>query len=45
VLEKVRARLDDDLDTPGAVVAIDAAVARGEGVTAAAELLGVFLTA
>jgi L-cysteine:1D-myo-inositol 2-amino-2-deoxy-alpha-D-glucopyranoside ligase len=42
-LEAVRARLDDDLDTPGAVAAIDAAVARGEGVASAAALLGVFL--
>jgi L-cysteine:1D-myo-inositol 2-amino-2-deoxy-alpha-D-glucopyranoside ligase len=43
-LEAVRTRLDDDLDTPGAVAAIDAAAARGEGVAAAAALLGVFLT-
>ncbi len=42
-LAEVRARLDDDLDTPGAVAAIDAAVARGEGVASAATLLGVFL--
>ena len=42
-LAAVRARLDDDLDTPGAVAAIDAAVARGEGVASAAALLGVFL--
>jgi len=42
-LAEVRARLDDDLDTPGAVAAIDAAVARGEGVASAAALLGVFL--
>jgi L-cysteine:1D-myo-inositol 2-amino-2-deoxy-alpha-D-glucopyranoside ligase len=40
-LEAVRTRLDDDLDTPGAVTAIDAAVAAGEGVSAAAALLGV----
>ena len=44
-LDQVRARLDDDLDTPGAVAAIDAAAGRGEDVTAAAELLGVYLTA
>ena len=44
-LEQVRLRLDDDLDTPGAVAAIDAAVARGDDVTDAAELLGLFLTA
>jgi L-cysteine:1D-myo-inositol 2-amino-2-deoxy-alpha-D-glucopyranoside ligase len=42
-LDAVRACLDDDLDTPGAVMAIDAAVARGEGVTSAAGLLGIFL--
>jgi len=42
-LDEVRARLDDDLDTPGAVAAIDAAVARGESVVRAAALLGVFL--
>jgi L-cysteine:1D-myo-inositol 2-amino-2-deoxy-alpha-D-glucopyranoside ligase len=42
-LEAVRACLDDDLDTPGAVAAIDAAVAGGEGVASAAALLGVFL--
>lgn len=40
-LENVRAALDNDLDTPGAVAAIDAAVARGEGVSQAAMLLGV----
>ncbi len=44
-LDQVRARLDDDLDTPGAVAAIDAGVANGDDVVAAAELLGVFLTA
>ena len=33
--------LDDDLDTPGALAAIDAAVAAGHGVGAAAALLGV----
>ena len=42
-LDAVRDRLDDDLDTPGAVAAIDDAVARGEGVASAAALLGVFL--
>jgi len=42
-LAEVRSRLDDDLDTPGAVAAVDAAVARGEGVASAAALLGVFL--
>lgn len=42
-LEEVRACLDDDLDTPGAVAAIDQAAARGEGVSVAAQLLGVQL--
>ena len=41
LLDVVRAHLDDDLDTPGAIAAIDAAAERGEGVGAAAELLGV----
>ncbi|MGH9132681.1 MAG: cysteine--tRNA ligase, partial [Ilumatobacteraceae bacterium] len=43
LLNVVRERLDDDLDTPGAVGAVDAAAARGEGTRAAAELLGVQL--
>jgi L-cysteine:1D-myo-inositol 2-amino-2-deoxy-alpha-D-glucopyranoside ligase len=43
-LEDVRAALDDDLDTPAAVAAIDAAAASGQGVSAAAALLGVDLT-
>ena len=43
VLDAVRAALDDDMDTPRALAAIDAAVARGESVRAAAALLGVFL--
>jgi len=42
-LEEVRAALDNDLDTPAAIAAIDAAVARGEGVDQAAMLLGVNL--
>lgn len=42
-LAEVRAALDDDLDTPGAVEAIDAAVASGRGVSSAAALLGVRL--
>ena len=42
-LEQVRAALDEDLDTPAAIEAIDAAVARGEGVDRAAMLLGVEL--
>lgn len=42
-LDAVRERLDDDLDSPGAVAAIDAAAAAGEDVSAAALLLGVDL--
>jgi L-cysteine:1D-myo-inositol 2-amino-2-deoxy-alpha-D-glucopyranoside ligase len=41
LLDVVRDRLDDDLDTPGALAAIDAAAAAGQGVREAAELLGV----
>ncbi len=44
-LDEVRAALDDDLDTPAAIAAIDAAVARGEGASEAAMLLGVDLEA
>lgn len=44
-LDEVRTALDDDLNTPAAIAAIDAAVERGEGVTSAAMLLGVDLTA
>jgi L-cysteine:1D-myo-inositol 2-amino-2-deoxy-alpha-D-glucopyranoside ligase len=40
-LDEVRRALDEDLDTPGAVAAIDAAAARGVGVSEAAGLLGV----
>lgn len=40
-LEEVRTALDDDLDTPGAIAAIDAAASAGLGVSAAAGLLGV----
>ena len=43
VLETVRAHLDEDLDTPGAVEAIDVASAAGADVTEAALLLGVRL--
>lgn len=43
VLADVRAALDDDLDTPGALAAIDAAAAAGVGVRSAAALLGVDL--
>jgi len=40
-LDAVRAALDSDLDTPGALAAIDAAAARGIGVSEAAALVGV----
>jgi len=40
-LDAVRDRLDDDLDAPGAVAAIDEAAAQGQGVSAAALLLGI----
>jgi L-cysteine:1D-myo-inositol 2-amino-2-deoxy-alpha-D-glucopyranoside ligase len=43
LLAEVRERLDDDLDTPGAVAAIDAAVAAGASTRAAGALLGVQL--
>jgi L-cysteine:1D-myo-inositol 2-amino-2-deoxy-alpha-D-glucopyranoside ligase len=43
LLEGVRARLDDDLDTPGAVALVDAAAAAGQSTAAAAALLGVDL--
>ena len=43
VLDAVRRQLDDDLDTPGAVAAIDEAAAAGTDVTEAAMLLGVSL--
>ena len=43
VLDEVRAALDDDLDTPGALRAIDAAAHAGSKVTSAAALLGVTL--
>ncbi len=42
-IEQVRAALDDDLDVPSAVEAIDAAAARGQGVSESAGLLGVRL--
>jgi L-cysteine:1D-myo-inositol 2-amino-2-deoxy-alpha-D-glucopyranoside ligase len=42
-LEEARARLDDDLDTPGALAAIDAAARAGIGVSRTAGLLGVRL--
>jgi len=40
-LDDVRAALDDDLDTPTAVRAVDAAARAGQGVSEAARLLGV----
>ena len=43
VLDEVRERLDDDLDSAGAVLAVDRAAARGESTAAAASLLGVLL--
>ncbi|MEX2625952.1 MAG: cysteine--tRNA ligase [Ilumatobacteraceae bacterium] len=43
VLDEVRERLDDDLDSPGAVAAVDRAASRGESTRAAALLLGVVL--
>jgi L-cysteine:1D-myo-inositol 2-amino-2-deoxy-alpha-D-glucopyranoside ligase len=42
-LEAVRARLDDDLDAPGAIDAIDEQAAAGRGIGEAASLLGVRL--
>lgn len=43
VLDDVRAAVDEDLDTPRALSAIDEAAAAGSDVTAAAALLGVSL--
>jgi hypothetical protein len=40
-LDEVRGALDDDLDLPRAVAAVDQAAARGDGVARAAALLGV----
>lgn len=40
-LDEVRAALDDDLDLPRAVAAIDHAAEHGTGVSGAAALLGV----
>ena len=42
-LQAVRARLDDDLDTPGAIEVIDEQAASGRGVGEAAALLGVMV--
>ena len=46
LLDDVRARLDDDLDTPGAFAVIDDAAAStraGDDIRAAADLLGIVL--
>jgi L-cysteine:1D-myo-inositol 2-amino-2-deoxy-alpha-D-glucopyranoside ligase len=43
LLDRVRAAVDDDLDTPTALAAIDEAAASGASVTDAASLLGVTL--
>jgi L-cysteine:1D-myo-inositol 2-amino-2-deoxy-alpha-D-glucopyranoside ligase len=43
-LDEARAALDDDLDTPAALRAIDEAAATGKGVSASAALLGIPLT-
>ena len=43
LLDSVRACLDDDLDTPGALALVDAAAANGVDVSASAALLGVEL--
>jgi L-cysteine:1D-myo-inositol 2-amino-2-deoxy-alpha-D-glucopyranoside ligase len=42
-LDEVRARVDDDLDTPGALAAIDAHARAGRPVARAAALLGITL--
>jgi L-cysteine:1D-myo-inositol 2-amino-2-deoxy-alpha-D-glucopyranoside ligase len=42
-LAEVRAALDDDLDTPRAIAAIDDAASSGKGVSGAAALLGVVI--
>ena len=43
LIDDVRAALDDDLDTPSALVLIDAAVSKGSSARDAAALLGVVL--
>jgi L-cysteine:1D-myo-inositol 2-amino-2-deoxy-alpha-D-glucopyranoside ligase len=43
VLEAVRERLDDDLDAPGALIALDDGAAAGRSVGAGAALLGIDL--
>ena len=42
-LDDVRAALDDDLDCPGALAAIDEAAQAGYNVASAAALLGITL--
>jgi L-cysteine:1D-myo-inositol 2-amino-2-deoxy-alpha-D-glucopyranoside ligase len=42
-LDEVRAALDEDLDTPAALLAVDEAVTAGKGVSSAAALLGITL--
>jgi len=42
-VEEVRRRLDDDLDAPGALEALDEAARSGAGVSQGAALLGVSL--
>jgi L-cysteine:1D-myo-inositol 2-amino-2-deoxy-alpha-D-glucopyranoside ligase len=42
-LDRVRARLDDDLDTPGALAALDGEAAAGRPVVRGAALLGITL--
>jgi len=42
-IDDVRNALDDDLDVPAAIAAIDQAAAKGQGISQAAELLGVAL--
>jgi len=44
LLSEVRDRLDDDLDTPGAISVIDEAAARGHSVRHVASLLGIELS-
>jgi L-cysteine:1D-myo-inositol 2-amino-2-deoxy-alpha-D-glucopyranoside ligase len=44
LLAEVRAALDDDLDVPRAVAAVDDAAARGDDVARAADLLGLDLS-
>jgi hypothetical protein len=42
-LALVRSHLDDDLDTPGALAALDAEAASGRPVVRGADLLGITL--